>query len=310
MHHLTAFEARLKLRRPSSLDELNRWALDWCIFVNAVKKFRGLTSRSAMWSTITNEQLRRCPDEALYRLLIHEPTITRKADGSCLVRVDGRIFRVPDPEAANATVTVMRHPYEYPSIEIHANGFVWLCEPLARDRYGRVTDGVKYGEYHSPKHTTTQKAIPEIERQAEAFGLSWKGTGNHRRAEAPPVGHASGLAVFGHQAEKLPDGVEFLSREGSPPDVAEPEAIANEKRSHSAFEVPRSPAARFISIGQFLDSLRAEIGVVSPTLNKALRSVYGDRLPASETAEVIEAIRDGRWQPAGLAGCEAMNQGR
>src|SRR3990167_3189926 len=58
MKLINRFDARLKFRRPSNLEELNCWVLDWCIMFNAVKKMRDVTPRSALWSMITTEQLR------------------------------------------------------------------------------------------------------------------------------------------------------------------------------------------------------------------------------------------------------------
>ncbi|PKN04155.1 MAG: hypothetical protein CVU74_08335, partial [Deltaproteobacteria bacterium HGW-Deltaproteobacteria-9] len=180
MHYINTFESGLKFQRPSGLDELNRWALDWCIWVNAEKKMRGVAPRSNMWSNITAQQLRLCPEEELYRLLIKEPTITRIADGSRLISVDNRHYQIPDSMAAGQKVNVVRHPYEYPNVEVHFNGNVWLCEPIPEDIYGRVSNGTPYGEYKTPKYTETQKAKTEMEGKAESWGITWKGTGDKR----------------------------------------------------------------------------------------------------------------------------------
>lgn len=296
MKYINRFEARLKYQRPADLDELNRWALDWCIYVNGVPLMRGIAPRSVLWSYITAEQLRLCPEESLYRLLIKEPTISRTADGSRIISVDGCNYQVPDPQLrAGDKVSVVRHPYEYPKIEAHFNGHVWLCDPIPVDQYGRLTNGVPYGEYKSPKHTETMRAKTEMEKQAEELGVTWKGTGDKRMAVAPPVGHVSPLAVFGHQADKV-GNVEFIERKGTPLDVKEPEAPANAPIRADAVEVPRSLAARRISITEFLKQLRAEIGVVAPAMNADLRARYEQGIDVKEAEEVMRAIVDGTWQ--------------
>lgn len=295
MHLINRFEARLKFQRPADLDELNRWALDWCIYANGVPKMRGVAPRSILWSYITSEQLRLCPDEALYRLLIKEPTITRLAGGDRIIRLDNRAYKVPDPQASGQTVSVVRHPFEYPKVEVHFNGHVWLCDPIPVDQYGRLSDGVPYGTYRGIKHTETQNAKTEMEQQAAALGVTWKGTGDKRMAVAPPVGHVSPLAVFGHQADKV-GNVEFIERKGTPLDVKEPEAPANAPICADAVEVPRSLAARRISITEFLKQLRAEIGVVAPAMNADLRARYEQGIDVKEAEEVIRAIVDGTWQ--------------
>jgi len=90
--------------------------------------------------------------------IIKESTITRIADGSRLISVDNRHYQIPDSMAAGQKVSVVRHPYEYPNVEVHFNGHVWLCEPIPEDIYGRVSNGTPYGEYKTPKYTETQKA--------------------------------------------------------------------------------------------------------------------------------------------------------
>lgn len=53
MKYINRFEARLKFQRPADLNELNRWALDWCIYINAAVKMRDIAPRSVLWSYIT-----------------------------------------------------------------------------------------------------------------------------------------------------------------------------------------------------------------------------------------------------------------
>ncbi|MDD4355805.1 MAG: hypothetical protein PHN98_01035 [Smithellaceae bacterium] len=294
MKYINRFEARLKFQRPADLDELNRWALDWCIYANGVPKMRNVAPRSVLWSYISSEQLRLCPEESLYRLLIKEPTITRIAGGDRIISVDGQSYQVPDPQAAGQRVSVVRHPYEYPKIEVHFNGHVWLCDPIPVDQYGRLSNGVPYGTYHGIKHTETQRAKTEMEKQARELGLTWKGTGDKRMAVAPPVGFKSPLAVFGHQADKV-GNIEFIDRKGTPLDVREPEAPENKTITSNAAEVSRAITARRISITEFLKQLRAEIGVIAPAMNEDLRARYENGIDVKESEEVIRAIVDGTW---------------
>jgi hypothetical protein len=301
MHYINRFEARLKFKRPESLDELNRWALDWCIYANGVPKMRDIAPRSVLWSYITAEQLRLCPEESLYRLLIKEPTITRIADGARTISVDGCNYQVPDPQLrAGDTVSVVRHPYEYPKIDVHFNGHVWLCEPIPVDQYGRLQNGVPYGEYKSPKHTETMRAKTEMEKQAESLGISWKGTGDKRMAVAPPVGFESPLTVFGHQADKV-GNIEFIERKGTPLDV-KPAADMPENTAitSNAAEVARSIGMRKISLTEFLKKLRSEIGVIAPAMNADLRARYEQGIDVKESEEVIRAIADGTWNTGGV----------
>ncbi|MHB8772990.1 MAG: transposase family protein [Syntrophales bacterium] len=295
MHIINRFEGRLKLQRPADLDELNRWALDWCIAANGVKMMRGVAPRSVLWSYITAEQLRLCPEEEIYRRGIKEPTLTRTADGACLIGLDGQSYQVPDPQAAKQQVSVVRHPYEYPAVEVHFNGFVWLCQPIPVDQYGRLTNGVHYGEYRGIKHTETQQAKGEMEKIGEGWGLTWKGTGDKRRAEAPPAGQASPLTVFGHQADKV-GNVEFIERRGTPLELKPAEDVPeNAALTTSAAVVSRGIAARRISFVEFLKRLSAEIGVIAPEMNRTLRERYSSGIEVKEAEEVITSIVGGTW---------------
>jgi len=306
MHHINRFEGRLKFRRPSSLEELNRWALDWCIYANAIPLMRGVAPRSALWSYIHPEQLRLCPDEHLYRLAIKEPTITRTAGGDRIIQLDGLKYQVPDPQAAGQKVSVVRHLYEYPAVEVHFNNYVWLCQPIPEDQYGRPATGVRYGEFKAIKRTATQKAEVTMEKIAEGLGLKWRGTGNHRRAEAPPVGQESPLQVFGHQAAKV-GNVEFIDRKGTPLEIKPADDLPNNRPlAMDAAEVSRGIAARRVSITELLRRLRDELGVVPPALNRTLRERYGDGIAIGEMEEAIAGIlrgdRDGDGMRASQAG--------
>lgn len=294
MHYINRFEGRLKFQRPADLDELNRWALDWCIYSNAVPKMRNVAPRSALWSYITAEQLRLCPDAELYRLLIKEPTIERTANGARIIGVDNRQYQIEDPQAAGQKVSVVRHPYEYPNIEVHFNGYVWLCKPIPKDEYGRLANGVHFGEYKAIKQTPTQKAKKEMEKKAEAWGLKWKGTGDKRMATAPPVGHETPLTVFGHQADKV-GNLEFMKKKGTPLEIKPAEHPVNEASRMETVIVSRGIAARLIPFVEFLKQLRTEIGVITPDLNEDLRTRYGKGIEVREAAKVIQAIHDGTW---------------
>ncbi len=295
MHIINRFEGRLKLQRPADLDELNRWALDWCIAANGVKMMRNVAPRSVLWSYITAEQLRLCPEAEIYRRGIKEPTIERTADGNRLISVDGQSYQIPDPQAARQKVSVVRHPYEHPAVEVHFNGFVWLCQPIPVDQYGRLTNGVRYGEYKAIKHTATQQAKTEMEAIGAQWGLSWKGTGDKRRAEAPPAGQVSPLTVFGHQADKV-GNVEFIERKGTPLELKTAgDMPENTELTPDSFSLSRGIVDRRISFVEFLKRLSAEIGVIAPEMNRTLREQYSSGIEIKEAEEVIASIVGGTW---------------
>lgn len=294
MKLVNRFEARLKFKRPRDLAELNRWALDWCVMYNGVKECRGVAPRSALWSTITKEQLRLCPEEKVYRMLIRKPEIDKWVSGSLHIQHEGETYQVPDPNAARKTVKMVINPYEYPKVEVHFNGNVWLVSPIPKDQYGRLTSGVVYGDYKSIKHTETQRAKTEMEKIAtEEWGLSWKGTADKRIAVAPPVGHETPLQVFGHQADKVK--VEFINRKGTDLDVRPPEMPDN--RQIAAGTAHRSIMERKVPFIEFLQELKRSLGAITPALNQALRAEYEAGIEKAKVEEVIAQIKSGRWAP-------------
>lgn len=292
MHIINRFEANLKFKRPRDLAELNAWALDWCIKFNGVNLMRGVAPRSAMWSTIRAEHLRLCPEWHIYKMLIRRPEIDKRVDGALHFALDGKTYQVPNPNAARKTVKVVIQPYEYPNVEVHFNGEVWLLQPIPKDQYGRLTQGTTFGEYKSHKYTETQKAKAEMEKIAsEQWGLTWKGTGDKRRAVAPPVGAETPLQVFGHQAEKVK--VEFLNRQGTELEYIKPVELTEPMQPH-AVEVSRAIVDRKVPILELIKELR---DVMTPALNQALRETYGQGIEKSKIEEVVSQIKAGIWNP-------------
>jgi hypothetical protein len=154
---------------------------------------------------------------------------------------------------------------------------------------------VPYGTYQGVKHTQTQKARTEMEKKAESWGLKWKGTGDKRMAEAPPVGFESPLTVFGHQADKV-GNLEFIERKGTPLEIKVAEDMPeNKSLMTDAAEVSRGIAARRISFVELLKRLSAEIGVITPEMNRTLREQYESGIEIREAEEVIASIQDGTW---------------
>jgi hypothetical protein len=296
MHILLRFEGRLMLRRPASLEELNAWALDWTIKTNDASPFRHIAPRSALWSTITSRQLRLCPDEPTYLRLVSSGPIEKKVDGSLMIRHNGLRYRVEDVELANTKVTIRENAYESPAIDVAGNGRVWLVRPVEMDAYGRPADATTFGDYKAHPETRTQVMKKEMEKAAAVLGITFKGTAEHRRAEAPLLGFESPLKVFGHQADKVPENVQYLTRPGTPLDIGEPAAPETTVQMFSSFEVPRSIAARRISVTDFLAKLASRMGPVPRALNRRIKDAFPDGVEISEADDIIEQIQSGKWQ--------------
>jgi hypothetical protein len=285
MNIINRFEGKLRFRRPENLEQLNAWALDWAIMFNGIKDMRGIAPRSALWSKISGEQLRLCPEEKVFKRCISIGWIEKKVTGALLVLYRGKNYRVPDVNLARKKISIRENAYESPAIDACGNGYTWLLYPIEKDEYGRLTDGVRFGEFKSLKQTETQKAKTELEEIAQGWGLKWKGTGDKRRAEAPPVGHESPLQVFGHQADKVK--VDFIQRKGVELEVKQAEVPENKPFEVSAFRVSRDVTTRRIPFMEFLKRLIAEVGPISKERNQQLRAEQGESIEISKAEELI-----------------------
>lgn len=296
MRIINRFEARLIFKRPQDLDEINRWALDWCIKMNATHMFREFAPRSVLWSMITSEQLRLCPEESTFWRLVSTDAIKKKVSGALLISYSGRKYRVEDPNLAHQYVFIRENAYESPAIDVYGNGFVWLVKPVPLDNYGRLSDGVRFGEYKSLKDTAVQTAKKELESIAEeSWGITWKGTGDKRRAVAPPAGFKSALTVFNHQADKI-GNMQFMDKQGVELDVKQPGEIINKPVTHSATEIPRSIIPRKMPLMAFLVMLKDEIGAISKELNRGLKELYTDGVDVDAAPGIIEGIKNGNMR--------------
>lgn len=109
------FESALKLQPVASLDELNSNARFWARYFNATAiHSRHGRSRTDVWLTIAQDQLRIAPPVELCReLLTHEP-VERKVSVTLTVQFNGREFdvrHVPDV-MVGAKLLVTHNPYQ------------------------------------------------------------------------------------------------------------------------------------------------------------------------------------------------------
>jgi len=218
------FESRLTFHGPRDLSQLNAWAVDWAVETNAVEIYRDTAPRSQLWSYITKDQLRLCPPEDVFRRLLASKAEERTVTNNLFIQYDGNFYRVPDANLSGERVAVSYSPYEYPNIEVaHPALEHPLClSPCQQaDKFGRITDGGVVFQlddegnptYKRPKDTQTQKGLKRVEKNLEAYGLKFRGTGDKRRAMAPAPGDEN-LVVFGHQADKTAH-IAYLDRPGT-----------------------------------------------------------------------------------------------
>lgn len=275
MHHIDAFEARLKLQRPRDLDELNSWALDWTVYVNAAKSFRDTgSSRSALWSLVRSEQLRLCPDWDLLVRVMKTNGERRLVSGDLTISFDGNTYRLPDSAQARRHVMVSYNAFDYPNVEVAAeDGTVYYLSPLMKDVFGQYEDAVTFGEFKAHKHTPTQQAKGEMEGIAEGWGLTWTGTADKRKADAPPVGYETPLQVFGHQADKV-GNVAFMDKRGT------------------EVELTATPEPRMLPLVKALAEVVDRLGRrLTRDEYQALSTRYGNAIPEDEVMRIVESLK-------------------
>jgi hypothetical protein len=161
------FEAILSFYKPKSLEELNENAWKWMHAFQAKRVVsRHGHTRYGSWSTIRNEQLRRCPDQALCREIIHTTVKTRNVNPDLTVKFKGTFWdvseikdiRIGDP------VEVVTNPYNDQVVRIKME-----------DRQGNVTfhecpsaegKGTMYGNYASASDTKADQTRKEMLKEA------------------------------------------------------------------------------------------------------------------------------------------------
>lgn len=232
---LLRFEARLKMRRPASLEELNRWAWEYAVMVCVTKPYRqktdprGLT-RQQRWLAITPEQLRIPQAADVLKRMIHAGTQSRTVDNGGRFTYAGEQYRVPDTNAWGERITVHFNPYEAGRAVVATwmaeDGAIrgqWACHPLRMRPDGWLEDTSLPGTIRRPVATATQQARTALEAYAQdAYGMRWKGTGDKRYAVAPPLGEHK-TSPFGHDLDSS-ERIVSPPKAGTPHEARDPAA--------------------------------------------------------------------------------------
>jgi hypothetical protein len=188
------FEARMRLQVPTSVEQLNEWALDFAVKFCAEKVHsRYNAARSAMWAWHINRlpetQLRelRCDFETFKGIALSDPQ-------KCLVRGDRTIrfrtkrYRIPAEVTTGQHVAVQYSVFDFPNILVRdaakEHGPAWLCEPMELDEFGQPLSAPIIGqEFKAHKHTATKRFVTAADEIAKGYVDSQQ------------------LRVFGHHAE-------------------------------------------------------------------------------------------------------------
>ncbi|GEM_PF-3140818 len=284
---LLRFEARLKLRRPASLEELNRWAWEYAVKICVTRPYRqktdprGLT-RQQRWLTITPEQLRIPQPADVLKRMVNAGTQPRTVDVGGRFTYDGLLYRMPDTNAWGERITVHYNPYESGRAVVATwtteDGAIrgqWRCQPLRARPDGWLEDTSLPGTIRRPAATATQRAMPELEAYAqETYGIRWKGAGDKRYAVAPPLGE--------HKDSPFGADLESSSRVVTPPKAGTPHEV-------------RDPAAeRRLTVMGLLGELSEMLGrALTREENARIRAAWPAGCRMDQVDDVMDQVTGG-----------------
>ena len=267
------FESGLKLEPTHDLEELNRWAYDFCVKFNAkhIHSRHGMT-RTESWLLIKPEQLRKLPESAILKELFSKDAITARVTKQLKIQYNSMQYSVRHVEQIypGATVEVKLKPFLHPKIDVLFADKTYELSPiekLSAEEGGFSVDAAVIGrEFKSKPETLTQKAVKTIENMAYGEG---------KKKDAVPF---AGLKVFGYQAEEV--DVAFLPK----------------RSTHLEYDKTAVSEAKYIPIYEFFKRLVNEIGQIPPELNKELRAKYGEAIEVKAAEEEMLRICQPSYQ--------------
>jgi hypothetical protein len=261
------FESELRFQPADSIETLNEWALDWCVWFNATKKHtRHKMTRTACWLQIKEEQLRELPAPEILHNLYAQPEKECLVYGDYSIKFNSERFRVKHIEGLiphKSKVKAILRPYHWPEIGIVFNDVEYLASPIGTADGGFSADASVIGEeFKAMPESITQKGKKRIENRAY---------GEDRKKDDIPY---AGSGTMGKQAAKVT--YDFMPRKGTP--------MAFDKAGVEEKEIP---------ITEFFKRLIGQGCSITPEMNKAIRAEYGKSISLTESARLIDLIESG-----------------
>jgi hypothetical protein len=263
------FESKLRIQPAHTIEDLNQWALDFMIYLQATKKHtRHEMTRTECWLTIKEDQLRELPDKEILQDLNASPEEERTVDAFYEISYRGSQYRLKHIPGLfrGAKVMAILKPWKWPRIDVSYNEQIYEAAPvemLPNELGGFRADAAIIGqEYKSPPETLTQQAVKRFDNMAY---------GEDRKKDDIPF---AGLKVFGHQAEKV-GNLAYIEKRGTP------------------IEVDHAIAETQISFTEFLKRLVQRVGPISKEMNQELRARFGDSISVQDAETVINEIETG-----------------
>lgn len=261
------FESGLKMQPAHSVDDLNKWATDWCAWFNATRKHsRHKMPRTECWLQIKKEQIRELPETQMLHYLFEKPGERRLVRGDYTIGFSYKnhdvrqynVKHIPDIQPNSSRVEVLLRPHLWPEIGVVYEKKEYLVKPIGYTQGGFREDAAIIGEDF--------KAMPKTKTEAAMKTADNLAYGEDHKKDAVPF---EGLQIYGNQAEKV--SLEYLPRAG-----------IEINTSQSGFEDKAVP------IMDFLKKLISSGVGVTPELNGAIRETYGKTILLAESKKLLE----------------------
>lgn len=274
------FESRLKIYGIKNIDELNAYALKWCVERNLLKDFRGAKeSRIEHWRKIKPEQFIKCPPYDIWAALIQEDAITRKVDGNGNISYMNKTYTVTDTNLIYKEVVVKPHAFIKDSINVHYNGLVFTLQANIKDEFNRTisANAVKVGDNKALKETAVQKFDKKSEEiLSNTYGVDFHGKGN-KRSMRPPTKPKDETVL-------ATDNIAYLQPAGTDAQVNPTAPITAEKRT---VKQSKQTEERYIKLSELIRMYNAEHGRITVDEKEKLVALYLKGVPASVTIDDI-----------------------
>jgi hypothetical protein len=281
------FESGLKMQPAHSVDDLNKWAVDWCAWWNGTRTHsRHKMTRTECWLKIKKDQLRELPEKEILHYLYERPGETRLVRGDytisfCYKNKDVREYSVKHIEGLmpnRSRIEVLLRPYHWPEIGVVHDKTEYLVKPIGYAAGGFRADAATIGdEFKSMPETKTQKAVKIADNLAY---------GEDRKKDAAPF---EGLRIYGNQAEKVT--LEYIPKAG---------VEINTSPTYEDKQVP---------IMEFLQKLLSSGIGITPELNKEIRETYGTTILLSTSEKLLTlAAGNGKLTPADIGERDASSE--
>lgn len=259
------FETRLRIDPATCIDDLNRKARGFCIWMNATRQHtRTRMTRLSCWLMIKPGQLRELPERALLQDLMNKPEEERTVTNH-RISFEGKEFNLKHANIAHGTkVKVIKNVFKWKEGILTISHDNKLYEARAIEKLSvelgsfYATAAIIGAEYKAQPETATQKAKKRLDELATGTRTPGK--------DALPF---AGMNAFEGFAEKVAN-VAALPKRGTPMQIGRP------------LEATTYP------IMELFKRMRAADITITKEINQALREQYGETIDGAAMDAVIQ----------------------